>query len=97
MRMYLGWAYVGNRLLSATVEYEETGWYDGQVKPVVNRVKFTLVGLAGSLILCILLYLGCVPVEGLSRKCTVTLPQGHLGLMRSVEKLICRSIAKRGA
>jgi hypothetical protein len=28
-----------------------------QVKPVVNRVKFTLVGLAGSLILCILLYL----------------------------------------
>jgi hypothetical protein len=29
--MYLGWAYVGNRLLSATVEYEETGWYDGQV------------------------------------------------------------------
>ncbi|CAN1786382.1 Protein CONSERVED IN THE GREEN LINEAGE AND DIATOMS 27, chloroplastic [Linum perenne] len=31
LRMYLGWAYVGNRLLSATVEYEETGWYDGQV------------------------------------------------------------------
>lgn len=29
--MYLGWAYVGNRLLSATVEYEETGWYDGQM------------------------------------------------------------------
>ncbi|KAG6471214.1 hypothetical protein ZIOFF_072315 [Zingiber officinale] len=25
LRMYLGWAYVGNRLLSATVEYEETG------------------------------------------------------------------------
>uniref|UniRef100_A0A0E0HHI5 DUF1230 family protein n=1 Tax=Oryza nivara TaxID=4536 RepID=A0A0E0HHI5_ORYNI len=75
VRMYLGWAYVGNRLLSATVEYEETGWYDGQiwvktpevlardrllgsfsVKPVLNRVKFTLVGLAVSLILCILLY-----------------------------------------
>ncbi|KAL8166514.1 hypothetical protein V2J09_008013 [Rumex salicifolius] len=31
VRMYLGWAYVGNRLLSATVEYEETGWYDGQI------------------------------------------------------------------
>ncbi|PIA43016.1 hypothetical protein AQUCO_02000458v1 [Aquilegia coerulea] len=31
LRMYLGWAYVGNRLLSATVEYEETGWYDGQM------------------------------------------------------------------
>ncbi|KAL6851669.1 hypothetical protein ACP4OV_020233 [Aristida adscensionis] len=75
VRMYLGWAYVGNRLLSATVEYEETGWYDGQiwvktpevlardrllgsfsVKPVLNRVKVTLVGLAASLIFCILLY-----------------------------------------
>ncbi|XP_028777300.1 uncharacterized protein ycf36-like isoform X1 [Neltuma alba] len=31
VRMYLGWAYIGNRLLSATVEYEETGWYDGQI------------------------------------------------------------------
>lgn len=31
LRIYLGWAYVGNRLLSATVEYEETGWYDGQI------------------------------------------------------------------
>ena len=26
LRVYLGWAYVGNRLLSAVVEYEETGW-----------------------------------------------------------------------
>ncbi|BBM99077.1 hypothetical protein MPTK1_1g18510 [Marchantia polymorpha subsp. ruderalis] len=31
VRLYLGWAYVGNRLFSATVEYEETGWYDGEV------------------------------------------------------------------
>ncbi|CAM8975373.1 unnamed protein product [Rhodiola kirilowii] len=31
VRMYLGWAYVGNRLVIATVEYEETGWHDGQV------------------------------------------------------------------
>ncbi|CAK9191963.1 unnamed protein product [Sphagnum troendelagicum] len=31
LRLYLGWAYIGNRLFSATVEYEETGWYDGQV------------------------------------------------------------------
>jgi hypothetical protein len=30
-RLYIGWSHVGNRLLSATVEYEETGWYDGQV------------------------------------------------------------------
>lgn len=29
-RLYLGWQYVGARLASATVEYEETGWYDGQ-------------------------------------------------------------------
>ncbi|KAL1353455.1 hypothetical protein HN51_017402 [Arachis hypogaea] len=69
MRMYLGWAYVGNRLLSATVEYEETGWYDGQiwvktaeilardrllgsfsVKPVLNRLKITLVSLGTSLL-----------------------------------------------
>lgn len=30
-----GWSYVGDRLLSAVVPYEETGWYDGQlwVKP----------------------------------------------------------------
>ncbi|KAJ0985499.1 hypothetical protein J5N97_003855 [Dioscorea zingiberensis] len=76
LRMYLGWAYVGNRLLSATVEYEETGWYDGQVwvktpevlardrllgsfsvKPVLSRVKLTLVGLAMSLVMCILLFI----------------------------------------
>merc|ERR1719463_209922 len=31
LRLYLGWSYVGTRLLSASVEYEETGWYDGQV------------------------------------------------------------------
>lgn len=74
VRMYLGWAYVGNRLLSATVEYEETGWYDGQiwvktaevlardrllgsftVKPVLNRLKNTLVALAISLFMSIAL------------------------------------------
>ncbi|KAH6792374.1 YCF36 [Perilla frutescens var. hirtella] len=72
VRMYLGWAYVGNRLLSATVEYEETGWYDGQiwvktaevlardrllgsfsVKPVLGRLKNTLVFLGTSLLMCI--------------------------------------------
>ncbi|KAK9811453.1 hypothetical protein WJX72_004139 [[Myrmecia] bisecta] len=31
LRLYLGYAHVGNRLLSATVEYEECGWYDGQI------------------------------------------------------------------
>mmetsp|Transcript_24157 Transcript_24157/g.38863 ORF Transcript_24157/g.38863 Transcript_24157/m.38863 type:complete len:359 (-) Transcript_24157:318-1394(-) len=29
--IYNNWSYVRTRLLSATVEYEETGWYDGQV------------------------------------------------------------------
>ncbi|GAB4854441.1 hypothetical protein Ancab_023024 [Ancistrocladus abbreviatus] len=75
LRMYLGWAYVGNRLLSATVEYEETGWYDGQiwvktaevlardrllgsfeVKPVLGRLKNTLIGVAVSLFICVLLF-----------------------------------------
>ncbi|CAO2816700.1 unnamed protein product [Amaranthus hypochondriacus] len=74
LRMYLGWAYVGNRLLSATVEYEETGWYDGQiwvktaevlardrllgsfqVKPVLSRLKNSLVILAISLFVCVAL------------------------------------------
>ena len=32
LRIYLGWSYVGDRLLSAAVAYEETGWYDGQVR-----------------------------------------------------------------
>nr|ARW68727.1 hypothetical protein [Palisada sp.] len=31
MRLYLGWSYIFKRLLSATIFYEESGWYDGQV------------------------------------------------------------------
>ncbi|KAI5072768.1 hypothetical protein GOP47_0012874 [Adiantum capillus-veneris] len=69
LRLYLGWSYVGNRLLSAVVPYEETGWYDGQlwvkppevlardrllgayqVKPVMNRLKQTLIGAAALLV-----------------------------------------------
>lgn len=30
LRLYLGWSYVRSRLLSETVFYEESGWYDGQ-------------------------------------------------------------------
>lgn len=46
LRMYLGWAYVGNRLFSATVEYEETGWYDGEiwVKPPEVLARDRLLG-----------------------------------------------------
>jgi len=29
LRLYTGWAYVGSRLQSKVVEFEETGWYDG--------------------------------------------------------------------
>jgi len=47
IRIYLGWSYVGNRLLSATVDYEETGWYDGQtfVKPPEILARDRLLGL----------------------------------------------------
>nr|YP_009511276.1 hypothetical protein [Gracilariopsis longissima]AXI97153.1 hypothetical protein [Gracilariopsis longissima]UAD89069.1 hypothetical protein [Gracilariopsis longissima] len=31
IRLYLGWSYVAKRLISATVFYEESGWYDGQL------------------------------------------------------------------
>lgn len=36
IRLYLGWSYVLKRLSSATIFYEESGWYDGQlwIKPV---------------------------------------------------------------
>ncbi|KAI2511993.1 Protein of unknown function (DUF1230) [Fragilaria crotonensis] len=32
LRLYTGWGYVGSRLKSKVVEYEETGWYDGDVE-----------------------------------------------------------------
>jgi len=46
IRLYLGWSYVGNRLLSASVAYEETGWYDGQifVKPQEVLARDRLLG-----------------------------------------------------
>jgi hypothetical protein len=31
LRLYLGWKYIGDRLNSPTVSYEESGWYDGQI------------------------------------------------------------------
>lgn len=63
VRIFLGWSYVSERLLSATYPYEESGWYDGHVfvkppeilardrllgmyetKPVLSKLKATLVG-----------------------------------------------------
>lgn len=31
LRLYLGWTYIQSRLSDATVFYEESGWYDGQL------------------------------------------------------------------
>ena len=33
VRIYSGWGYVGSRLRSKVIEYEETGWYDGNFEP----------------------------------------------------------------
>jgi len=33
IRLYTGWGYIGSRLTSKTIEYEETGWYDGEIEP----------------------------------------------------------------
>ena len=45
IRLYLGWNYVFKRLTSERVEYEESGWYDGQVwiKPLVLKEKESLI------------------------------------------------------
>ncbi|CAL1372055.1 unnamed protein product [Linum trigynum] len=46
LRIYLGWSYVGDRLLSAVIPYEETGWYDGQMwaKPPEVLARDRLLG-----------------------------------------------------
>ena len=45
IRLYLGWNHVFKRLTSERVEYEESGWYDGQIwiKPVVLKEKESLI------------------------------------------------------
>ena len=45
IRLYLGWNHVFKRLTSERVEYEESGWYDGQVwiKPLVLKEKESLI------------------------------------------------------
>lgn len=47
MRLYLGWSYVFDRLFSATVFYEESGWYDGQIwiKTPEVLTKDRLIGM----------------------------------------------------
>ena len=45
IRLYLGWNHIFKRLISEKVEYEESGWYDGQIwqKPLVLREKESLI------------------------------------------------------
>ena len=45
LRLYIGWNHVFKRLNSEKVEYEESGWYDGQVweKPLVLKEKESLI------------------------------------------------------
>ena len=45
LRLYLGWNHVFKRLNSESVEYEESGWYDGQVwiKTLVLKERESLI------------------------------------------------------
>ena len=45
IRLYLGWNHIFRRLISERVEYEESGWYDGQIwlKPLVLKEKESLI------------------------------------------------------
>ena len=45
IRLYLGWNHIFKRLISEKIEYEESGWYDGQIwiKPVNLKEKESLI------------------------------------------------------
>ena len=45
IRLFLGWNYIFRRLMAEKIEYEESGWYDGQVweKPIDWREKDILI------------------------------------------------------
>ena len=45
IRLLLGWNHIYRRLTSATIEYEESGWYDGQIwiKPTKLKEKENLI------------------------------------------------------
>ena len=45
IRQWLSWIYIYKRLNSETIEYEESGWYDGQTweKPIDWRAKDLLI------------------------------------------------------
>ena len=45
IRLFLGWNHVFKRLISEKVEYEESGWYDGQIwiKPLNIKEKESII------------------------------------------------------
>ena len=45
IRLYLGWNHIYKRLMSEKIEYEESGWYDGQtwIKPPALKEKESLI------------------------------------------------------
>ncbi len=45
LRQFLSWIYIYRRLNSENIEYEESGWYDGQIweKPIDWRSKDLLI------------------------------------------------------
>jgi hypothetical protein len=45
LRIYLGWVYVYDRLIKASVNYEESGWYDGQtwIKSPADMIQDKLI------------------------------------------------------
>jgi len=45
IRQWLSWVYIYKRLNSENIEYEESGWYDGQIweKPIDWRTKDLLI------------------------------------------------------
>ena len=45
IRLLLGWSHIYKRLTSEKIEYEESGWYDGQIwiKPLELKEKESLI------------------------------------------------------
>jgi hypothetical protein len=45
LRIYLGWLYIYERLIKASITYEESGWYDGQtwIKPPESLIQDKLI------------------------------------------------------
>ncbi len=72
IRQWLGWSYIYRRLISPSIDYEETGWYDGQTwnKPkewidrdnfiAINEVKPKIILLLDSFVLMLSFTLLCI-------------------------------------